>query len=173
MLSKAIETGAAGQPSWTFVLADALDVSTDTLLGRAQLGGWVDQIFLRGSTADARTVATVKRITAALRGLARPLNCQALLIEGHYTKLCGPLLPKRSRAAHMSGESQPFTRAFSARRRTSVQQSAQKSDLDRQNVNDATSNVDGTQLRVQLHRPFPATSALGLYNAFLHLLDRF
>jgi transcriptional regulator with XRE-family HTH domain len=61
------ETGQR-QPSLESLvrLADALDVTTDALLGRAQLEGRVDPIFLRASSADARTLATVKRVTAAL-----------------------------------------------------------------------------------------------------------
>jgi transcriptional regulator with XRE-family HTH domain len=49
-------------------LADALDVTADVLLGRAVEGTQpaLDPIFLRASQADARTLATVKRVTAAL-----------------------------------------------------------------------------------------------------------
>src|SRR5438045_5516833 len=47
-------------------LADALDVSVDTLLGRAPVEARVDPIFLRASRADAQTLTTVKRVTAAL-----------------------------------------------------------------------------------------------------------
>ena len=47
-------------------LADALDVSVDTLLGRAPVDARVDPIFLRASRADAQTLGTVKRVTAAL-----------------------------------------------------------------------------------------------------------
>ena len=47
-------------------LADALEVSTDTLLGRAPVEGKVDPIFLRASRADAQTLSTLKRLTAAL-----------------------------------------------------------------------------------------------------------
>jgi transcriptional regulator with XRE-family HTH domain len=47
-------------------LADALEVSVDTLLGRAPVDARVDPIFLRASRADAQTLGTVKRVTAAL-----------------------------------------------------------------------------------------------------------
>jgi transcriptional regulator with XRE-family HTH domain len=51
-------------------LADALEVSTDVLLGRAELsvgvGVQVDPIFLRASRASAETLDTVKRVTAAI-----------------------------------------------------------------------------------------------------------
>jgi len=49
-------------------LADALRVSVDALLGRAQIGAapQVDPIFLRASRANARTLDTVRRVTAAL-----------------------------------------------------------------------------------------------------------
>src|SRR2546423_4738655 len=47
-------------------LADALEVSIDTLLGRAPIEGRVDPIFLRASRADAQTLNTLKRLTAAL-----------------------------------------------------------------------------------------------------------
>jgi transcriptional regulator with XRE-family HTH domain len=47
-------------------LADALEVSVDTLLGRAPMDARVDPIFLRASRADAQTLGTVKRVTAAL-----------------------------------------------------------------------------------------------------------
>src|SRR5262245_34515553 len=47
-------------------LADALEVSVDALLGRAAIDDRVDPIFLRASRADAQTLGTVKRVTAAL-----------------------------------------------------------------------------------------------------------
>lgn len=49
-------------------LADALDVSVDTLLGRASVeaGAKLDPIFLRASRASAQTLETVRRVTAAL-----------------------------------------------------------------------------------------------------------
>ena len=47
-------------------LADALEVSVDTLLGRAPIDARVDPIFLRASRADAQTLGTLKRVTAAL-----------------------------------------------------------------------------------------------------------
>jgi transcriptional regulator with XRE-family HTH domain len=47
-------------------LADALEVSIDTLLGRAPMESRVDPIFLRASNADARTLNTLRRLTAAL-----------------------------------------------------------------------------------------------------------
>jgi transcriptional regulator with XRE-family HTH domain len=49
-------------------LADALEVSVDTLLGRASLeaGANLDPIFLRASRASAQTLETVRKVTAAL-----------------------------------------------------------------------------------------------------------
>lgn len=49
-------------------LADALDVSVDTLLGRApvEAGVQLDPIFLRASRANSQTLETVRRVTAAL-----------------------------------------------------------------------------------------------------------
>src|SRR5689334_2217591 len=49
-------------------LADALDVSVDVLLGRAavEASAHVDPLFLRASKADAQTLATVRRVMAAL-----------------------------------------------------------------------------------------------------------
>jgi transcriptional regulator with XRE-family HTH domain len=49
-------------------LADALDVTLDTLLGRApvEAGAQLDPIFLRASRADSQTLETVRRVTAAL-----------------------------------------------------------------------------------------------------------
>ena len=53
-------------------LADALDCSVDLLLGRTESNSQnrVDPIFLRASSADARTLDTLKRVTAALLGEA-------------------------------------------------------------------------------------------------------
>jgi transcriptional regulator with XRE-family HTH domain len=61
------ETGQR-QPSLESLvkLADALEVSVDTLLGRTPMEGRVDPIFLRASRADAQTLTTLKRLTAAL-----------------------------------------------------------------------------------------------------------
>jgi transcriptional regulator with XRE-family HTH domain len=55
-------------------LADALDVSVDTLLGRApvEAGAQLDPIFLRASRANAQTLETVRRVTAALLSDAEP-----------------------------------------------------------------------------------------------------
>jgi len=49
-------------------LADALDVTVDTLLGRApvEAGAQLDPIFLRASRANSQTLETVRRVTAAL-----------------------------------------------------------------------------------------------------------
>jgi transcriptional regulator with XRE-family HTH domain len=49
-------------------LADALEISTDALLGRPGSSGvaHVHPIFLRASKADAQTLDTLKRITKAL-----------------------------------------------------------------------------------------------------------
>lgn len=49
-------------------LADALEVSVDVLLGRAPIesSAQMDPIFLRASRADAKTLDTVRRVTAAL-----------------------------------------------------------------------------------------------------------
>jgi transcriptional regulator with XRE-family HTH domain len=48
-------------------LADALEVSTDALLGRTQVEtGPIDPIFLRASKASAQTLDAVRRVTAAL-----------------------------------------------------------------------------------------------------------
>ena len=51
-------------------LADALGVSTDALLGRVPVEGatQMDPVFLRASKADARTLDTIRRVTAALLG---------------------------------------------------------------------------------------------------------
>jgi transcriptional regulator with XRE-family HTH domain len=55
-------------------LADALDVTLDTLLGRApvEAGAQLDPIFLRASRADSQTLETVRRVTAALLGEIEP-----------------------------------------------------------------------------------------------------
>jgi transcriptional regulator with XRE-family HTH domain len=49
-------------------LAQALEVSTDALLGRAPIesGPQVDPIFLRASRADAQTLDTLRRIASTL-----------------------------------------------------------------------------------------------------------
>jgi transcriptional regulator with XRE-family HTH domain len=49
-------------------LADALEVSTDGLLGRAGMNDatHVDPIFVRASNASAETLDVVRRVTAAL-----------------------------------------------------------------------------------------------------------
>src|ERR1700722_15806739 len=49
-------------------VADALDVSIDTLLGRATVDSHtvVDPVFLRASRSSAQTLDTVRRVTAAL-----------------------------------------------------------------------------------------------------------
>ena len=49
-------------------LADALDVSVDTLLGRSQVEASpaMDPIFLRASKADSHTLETVRRVMEAL-----------------------------------------------------------------------------------------------------------
>lgn len=49
-------------------LADALEVSTDVLLGRASISEapQLDPVFLRASQSSAHTLETVRRVTAAL-----------------------------------------------------------------------------------------------------------
>ncbi len=49
-------------------LANALEVSTDALLGRSPVEALaqVDPIFLRASHASAETLETLKRVTAAI-----------------------------------------------------------------------------------------------------------
>jgi len=49
-------------------LADALDISIDTLLGRGPHGSAasVDPIFLRATKASSKTLDTIRRVTAAL-----------------------------------------------------------------------------------------------------------
>jgi len=55
-------------------LADALEVSVDTLLGRApvEAGAHVDPVFLRASRSSAQTLEIVRRVTAALLGEHEP-----------------------------------------------------------------------------------------------------
>lgn len=49
-------------------LADALGVTTDALLGRASVesAANLDPVFLRAARADAHTLDTIRRVTAAL-----------------------------------------------------------------------------------------------------------
>jgi hypothetical protein len=49
-------------------LVDALEVSADSLLGRTGMGdsAQLDPIFLKASNANARTLDTVRRVTAAI-----------------------------------------------------------------------------------------------------------
>jgi transcriptional regulator with XRE-family HTH domain len=49
-------------------IVDALEVSADSLLGRTELGdsAQVDPIFLKASHSNARTLDTVRRVTAAI-----------------------------------------------------------------------------------------------------------
>jgi transcriptional regulator with XRE-family HTH domain len=49
-------------------IADALRVTTDALLGRAPLdqSAKLDPVFLQASSADAQTLETVRRVTAAI-----------------------------------------------------------------------------------------------------------
>lgn len=49
-------------------LADALRVTVDTLLGRSPVenSARVDPVFLQASRADAQTLETVRRVTAAI-----------------------------------------------------------------------------------------------------------
>jgi transcriptional regulator with XRE-family HTH domain len=49
-------------------LADALEVSVDSLLGRAPVekAPQLDPVFLRASRANAQTLDTVRRVTEAL-----------------------------------------------------------------------------------------------------------
>ena len=63
------ETGQRTPTLETLVkLADALSVTVDALLGRAPLenSAQVDPIFLQASRADADTLETVRRVTAAI-----------------------------------------------------------------------------------------------------------
>lgn len=49
-------------------LADALEITTDAMLGRSSSGVnvSVDPIFLRASRTNAQTLETLKRVTAAI-----------------------------------------------------------------------------------------------------------
>jgi len=63
------ETGHRTPSVETLVrLADALQVSTDFLLGRADMEASprLDPVFLQASRADSQTLDTLKRITQAL-----------------------------------------------------------------------------------------------------------
>ena len=63
------ETGQRTPTIATLVkLADALDVTVDALLGRAPIetSANVDPIFQQASRANAQTLETVRRITAAI-----------------------------------------------------------------------------------------------------------
>ena len=55
-------------------LADALELSTDALLGRGQEGSAVrvDPIFLRASRTNSKTLDLVKKVTQALIEDAQP-----------------------------------------------------------------------------------------------------
>ena len=63
------ETGQRTPTLETLVrLADALNVTVDTLLGRAPVesSALVDPIFLQASRADTQTLETVRRVAAAI-----------------------------------------------------------------------------------------------------------
>ena len=63
------ETGQRTPTIETLIkLADALNVTVDSLLGRAPLehSAHVDPVFLQASRADAHTLGTVRRVAAAL-----------------------------------------------------------------------------------------------------------
>lgn len=63
------ETGQRSPSLETLVkLADALDVTVDTLLGRAplQAAAHIDPVFVQASQADLPTLETVRRVTAAI-----------------------------------------------------------------------------------------------------------
>jgi transcriptional regulator with XRE-family HTH domain len=63
------ETGQRTPTLETLVrLADALNVTVDTLLGRAPVesSAFVDPVFLRASRADTQTLETVRRVAAAI-----------------------------------------------------------------------------------------------------------
>lgn len=63
------ETGQRTPTLETLVrLADALNVTVDTLLGRAPVesSAHVDPVFLQASRADAQTLETVRRVAAAI-----------------------------------------------------------------------------------------------------------
>jgi transcriptional regulator with XRE-family HTH domain len=55
-------------------LADALQVSTDALLGRTSTESFaqIDPIFVRASHASSQTLDTVKRVTAAILAGVEP-----------------------------------------------------------------------------------------------------
>jgi len=57
-------------------LADALQVSVDVLLGRAELGtaAQLDPVFLRASQASAQTLDAVRRVTQALLADIEPTS---------------------------------------------------------------------------------------------------
>ncbi len=63
------ETGQRTPSLETLVkLADSLNVTVDALLGRAPVesAARIDPVFLRASRADADTLETVRRVTAAI-----------------------------------------------------------------------------------------------------------
>jgi len=63
------ETGQRGPAIESLVkVADALDVSVDTLLGRGNFeqAQHIDPIFLKASQADNKTLEMVKKVTQAL-----------------------------------------------------------------------------------------------------------
>lgn len=63
------ETGQRSPSLETLVkLADALEVTVDTLLGRAplQAAAHIDPVFVQASKADLPTLETVRRVTAAI-----------------------------------------------------------------------------------------------------------
>ena len=68
------ETGQRTPTIGTLVkLADALDVSVDALVGRAPIesSARIDRVFQQASQSDARTLATVRRVTAAILAESR------------------------------------------------------------------------------------------------------
>ena len=72
------ETGQRTPMLGTLVkLADALNVTVDSLLGRAPIesAAHVDPVFLQASRADAQTLETVRRVAAAILADAkRPVD---------------------------------------------------------------------------------------------------
>lgn len=59
-------------------LADALDITTDELLGRvAYATSRVDPLFLRAAQSDARTYDVLKRVTEALLDAQASANAQS------------------------------------------------------------------------------------------------
>ena len=63
------ETGQRTPTLETLIkLADALNVTVDSLLGRAPIesSAHVDPVFLRASRADAQTLDTVRRVARAI-----------------------------------------------------------------------------------------------------------